>query len=78
MIYIDWAYAGKVATCGVLAIWAMAWITKKLIVLAVVWDMEERKLQLDREHRGYTNGFVQNDAPDYHQMMPAVKPRRVA
>jgi len=73
-MYIDYAYAGQVATVVVLSLVALKVITGKLIEFAVYCDMEERALQRDREHRG----FVEDDTPDYHQMMPAMKPKKVA
>jgi len=50
MIYVDWGYAGKVATVGVLAVAAVVVATRKLVEFAVYCDMEGQALQRDRDH----------------------------
>jgi len=65
MIYVDWAYAGKVATVGVIAVLALLWIGGWLVEFAVYCDMEGQALLRDR-------GDCTPDEPKHwHATMPA-------
>jgi len=66
-MYIDYAYAGKVATVGVLAVVAFIVATRKLAEFAVYCDAEAQRVARE-----------QGDAPDMHDMMPALQPERIA
>ena len=67
MIYVDWGYAGKVATVGVLAVVGLIVATRQLAEFAVYCDAEAQRVARE-----------QGDAPDMHDMMPALQPERVA
>lgn len=67
MMYFDAAYAGKVATVGVLAVVAFIVATRKLAEFAVYCDMEGQAMLRDR-------GECTPDEPKYwHGVTPAQK-----
>jgi hypothetical protein len=49
-MYVDYAYAGKVATCGVMLICLMSWIGKKLVEFAYECDLQGQALKRDMDH----------------------------
>lgn len=75
MTYVDWGYAGKVATVGVLAVVAFIVATKKLAEFAVYCDMEAQRVAREQGDapdegaalRRFDDALAAMDEPDEHE-----------
>jgi len=65
--YIDWGYAGGMSVYVIVATLLIRWLGKRLADFAVSCDMQAQAAARE-----------QGDAPDMHDMMPALQPERIA